>query len=284
VTSSSESAIRELLAVQDSVNETDGPEPRVGSPAQQEISEFSRPLSVKTAYAYGSMALALARDHLEAVDLIIRLGQPSLAQWTSLRGLLEAASIASWQLDVGIDAYERVSRNFALRFTSMTQSRKIAVARGELTEASRLDQRMNEMENIALSLGYPLVRNKHGKRDGIGQRKPNITELAESQYDFSIIYKFISSIAHCDSDVVAKLGFENVGKATDGQPIVQRSIDLEELNAILANALMLYMKPFWLLTVQFGFNQQTTSAALEQACDEYGVSEDANVRIWRAYE
>jgi hypothetical protein len=109
MTDSEPEPVLALLSTLDDVHSDDGPGPRPGSPADTEAKGFTKPLSVQTAYACGFTALASAGDHLEAVDLIVRLGQPSVAHWTSLRGLLEAASIASWQLDTTIDAPERVS-------------------------------------------------------------------------------------------------------------------------------------------------------------------------------
>jgi hypothetical protein len=227
------------------------------------------------------VALASARDHLEAVDLIVQFGQPSVAHWTSLRGLLEAAAIASWLFDPKIAAHERVSRSLALRFTALTQQRKMASAEGDMTTVAAINARLDHVEGIAVSLGFTPIRNRHGVRDGIGQRRPQIAVLAQSEFDFQNMYTFLSGVAHCDSAVILGLGFKQVEDDADGQPVVQRGMSLELLRPVLGNALMLYARPLWMQVTQYGFDRPRAVRALECAYGELGIADLDRLRFWR---
>ena len=281
MTDSRQGPVLALLAAFDDLNADYGPGPRPRSPAALEADGYPRPLSVQTAYSIGLMALASARDHLEAVDLIVRFGQPSVAHWTSLRGLLEAASIASWLFDPAIVAHERVSRSLALRFTTLIQQRKIASAEGDTATIAAIDVRLDDIERIAASLGFAPIRNKNGVRDGIGQRKPQTTELAESEFDFRNLYRFLSSVAHCDSAVILELGFKKVADDADGQPVLQRDVSLGQLKLVLGNALMLYARPLWMQVTQYAFDRPRAAAALERAYSQLGLADTDLLRFWR---
>jgi hypothetical protein len=275
--------VRALLSALDKVDLDDGPVPRPGSPADSEAKGFSKPSFVKIAYAYGSLALASARDHLEAVDLIVRLGQPSVAHWTCLRGLLEAASIASWQLDTTIDALERVSRSLALRFSTLTQQRKMAEAEGDPSSVQKIDSRIDALETICAQMGLAPIRNKKCKRDGLGQRMPKISDLVESQYGTCLnAYRVLSSLAHCDPLVIARLGFADVAADRAGHVRKQRTVSVDDLIHVRANAVMLYARPRWMLTTQYGFDIGRTIQALERAFTDLGWADTDSVRFWRS--
>ncbi len=73
-----------------------GPGP--GSPADMEKRTFGSPQLLDAAYSYGSIILASAADHLAAYDNLVRMDAFSMAPLICLRGLLEAAALASWHL------------------------------------------------------------------------------------------------------------------------------------------------------------------------------------------
>jgi hypothetical protein len=273
--------ILELLFALDDICARDGPGPRPGSPADAEITTFKRPESVQTAYALGFMALNSARDHLEAVNLIVHLGQPSVAHWTSMRGLLEAASIASWQLDRKADSRERVSRSFAIRFDSLTHRRKLAQLHGNNSEVLTIDARLDDIEKMALGLGFAPLRNRKGKRDGIGQRKPTISDLAEMEYDFRKVYGALSAVAHCDPMAVAEAGFAKSSPTGGSWVPVRRVVQQTDLHLFLANAVTLFAHPQWMLTRQYGFDAAGTALALEAAYTKLGLDDNDLVRFWR---
>jgi len=251
------------------------------SPAGMEIASYPKPQPVLTAYSYGIMALASARDHLEAVDLIVRLGQPSVAHWTSLRGLLEAATTACWIMEPGITTHERVSRSLALRFTTLTQQRRIAEDVCNTGEVALIDQKLDEIESDAESLGFVPIRNKKGVRYGIGQRKPSIATLADEQFDLLNVYRFLSSVAHCDSAIIANLGFAKVSSPDGAEAVVKRTVSADQLQILLANAAMLYAQPYWSHVIQLGLEKQASVDALERLYTQLGLADSDEIRFWR---
>src|SRR6267142_5737106 len=109
MTSLPQSPVRDLLRELQGVLRATGISPKVGSPADQEIRAFLRPVSVKTALSQANTALAASADHLEALDRLVGEAQYAIAPWTCARGVLEATAIATWLLDSKIDTKERVS-------------------------------------------------------------------------------------------------------------------------------------------------------------------------------
>jgi len=174
-----------------------------------------------------------------------------------------------------------VSRSLALRFSTLIQQRKIASAEGDTTKVAAIDGRLDVVEGIAVSLGFTQIRNKNGVRVGIGQRKPQITELAESEFDFHNVYRFLSSVAHCDSAVITELGFKKVATDAEGQPLLQRDVSQEQLTLVLGNALMLYVRPLWMQVTQYGFNRPRAAEILERAYGQSGLADTNVLRFWR---
>lgn len=91
-----------LLHALKPVRDGDVANPVPGAPADAEMKAFVRSESVQTAYSYGLIALESAGDHLAAYDALVLMQAFSMAPLTCLRGLLEAAAVASWQLDPSI--------------------------------------------------------------------------------------------------------------------------------------------------------------------------------------
>ena len=126
------------------------------------------------------------------------------------------------------------------------------------------------------------IRNKNGVRDGIGQRKPRIAELAESEFDLRTVYWFLSGVAHCDSAVITELGFKKVAGDGDGQALVQRDVTPEQLlTLVMGNALMLYARPLWMHVTQFGFDRPRAAEVLEHGYNQSSLADTDLVRFWR---
>jgi hypothetical protein len=272
----------QILGVLDAIDQLEidvGASPSAGSPADVEAAGYARPMSVRTAYSTAYLALESARDHLEAVELIVRVGQPSVAHWTSLRGLMEASATAAWLFDPSIAVQERVGRSLALRFNTMSEQRKIAVYTGEAAAVAAMDTRIEELEQEATGLGFPPIRNRKGVRDGVGQRKPAISALAESEFDLRDVYSFLSAIAHCDSAVIAEFGFKR-GASEGGMTTIHRDTNPEQLELALANAVMLFARPLWMKVLQYGYDRHRVTTLLNPLFDAFSLGTSASVRPW----
>jgi hypothetical protein len=172
------------------------------------MKNFARPESVATAFSQGLVATEAAADHLHALDLLTLAHGPVLAPWTCARGLLEASAIATWLLNTRIDAVERVGRSMALRYGTLKEQRKLAEDDGNVTAAAEIDQRIDEVDAIAVQLSYPPVNDKNGRRISIGRYKPSITDLVDQEFDLKKVYRIFSGVAHCDIVTASQLGFK----------------------------------------------------------------------------
>lgn len=256
---------------------TVGPAP--GSPADLERKAFGSPELLDTAYSYGSIILASAADHLAAYDYLVRKDAFAMAPLTCLRGLLEAAALASWQLDPSISSRERVARNFALRFGSLEVQRKVAEAQGDKEGARRTLGRIEDLEEAALGLGYPRFRNKKGRRDTVGCMRPTRTDLLRSELDSADVYGALSALAHGDAIALFQIGFSSVGRV-EGVAVAKKQVS-DLLPVFLATAVLGYMRPAWKYLVLFGRDLAQGREVLETAADELGMAASSSVRFWR---
>jgi len=282
MTSLPQSPVRDLLRELQGVLRATGISPKVGSPADQEIRAFLRPVSVKTALSQANTALAASADHLEALDRLVGEAQYAIAPWTCARGVLEATAIATWLIDSKIDTKERVSRSLALRFSTLQEQRKMANAIGDHQNVQAIDERIESIEAMAIQLGYSPLRDSRGRRSGIGQVKSSITDLVQQQFDFGNLYRVLSGVAHSDSAVISQLGFMKTGPLTLHGVVAERAVPKEIQSMLLANAVAIYTRGVWLRVVQYGCDAAETAVILEKRYDQLNLADTDAVRFWRS--
>jgi hypothetical protein len=283
MTSLSQSPVRDLLRELQSVLKATGTSPKAGSPADREIRTFLRPVSVKTALSQANTALEASADHLEALDRLVSEVRYAVAPWTCARGVLEAAAIATWLLDTTIDATERVSRSLALCFSTLQEQRKLANAAGDSQKVQAIDKQIENIEAMAIQLGYSPLRDSRGRRTGIGQVKPSITDLVQQQFfDFGNFYRMLSRVAHSDSVVVSQLGFMQTGALTSDGVVAQRAVPQEIQSLLLANTVAIHTRGVWLRVVQYGCDAAETAVILEKRYDQLDLANTDTVRFWRS--
>ena len=179
-------------------------EPVPGSRAILELDAF-RKKSVQTAYSQGNILIEVSADQL--IALFKSLTEPvlTIAPYTSARANLESSALASWFLDADIDAKERVQRSFAFRFEGLSQQVKFARTSG--LDAKKIMNRIDDVEKLALSLGFPQVKDRRGRRIGIGQQFPKMTDLIGSVLDEESSYRLLSAFTHAHSWAIQQLSF-----------------------------------------------------------------------------
>ena len=269
--------IRKLNAIRNH----EGPSPKSGSPAFLEMQAYQRPKSVNTAFSWALIALESSSDHLEALDRLVSEGEYAVSPWTCARGLLESSAIATWLLDPNIDASERVSRSFSLRYSSLCEQRKMATIFNKEQEKVKIENRINDIETMALSLGFSRVLNRNDRRIGIGQQKPKITELVGNQFGFGKLYPVLASMAHCDSIIVLQLASMNIGNTASGYIIKQRAVPRKVQQDLLANAVSVYTRGVWMHVIQFGYDAAQTAVVLEKCYNEIKLADNNDIRFWR---
>jgi hypothetical protein len=153
-----------------------GGEPTTDSPAIAELNTFERSQSVMTALSQGVLLAEVAADQL--MTLVRSLNEPiqTISPWTCLRAILESSALAVWFLEPSIGARLRVQRSFAFRFEGLDQQRKWMRITHE-SEVDKVTARMDIAERVALNLGYQRMVDRNGRRNGLGQVMPSVTQI-----------------------------------------------------------------------------------------------------------
>lgn len=261
--------------------ESSGFIPNRNSPAEREIKSFSREEFVRTAFSQASQFFIAATDYFEALDILIKSEKSSIAPWSCARGILESSALCTWLYEVDIDPKERVSRSLSLRYTALRDQQKMARYDSNDLKINEIEDRINSIEQLAISLGYDLLRNRNDKRIGIAQVKPFITDLIESQFTGEKLYRIFSGMAHSNYTTLTELSFSRPDFNSDESPIIFRKIPTELLSSLLADGVQIYSKCLWLRTIQYGFDAAKTAILLEDLYDALKLSDTNEIRFWR---
>ena len=180
-----------------------------GSPAVHEKAVSPRPESLVTAWSQSALLIESGGEHVTAFVKTITEPMELIACRTCVRSMLESCALASWLLDPRINARTRVGRVFALRYEGMKQELKFVRATGGSGEdLQSLEKRSDEVEQVALKLGYPPIVNKKGKQLGIGQKMPSATEVVKLMLDEEEMYRLLSAVTHGHGWAIRGLGLQ----------------------------------------------------------------------------
>jgi hypothetical protein len=276
------SALRDELANYVRAN---GYEPRPQSPAERELTSFPRPESVHTAHGQACMLVEVTADQLTAFIKTVSEPVETIAPYTCVRALLEAAALSCWILDPGVDARIRVSRSLALRYEGILQQQKWARAAGE--DPSKASTRLDEVAKVAESLGYQPIKDARGQHCGAGMRMPSVTELIRDVLDEEPLYRLLSAVAHGHHWAIHQLSFALAPSQDSVSPISGANLRgvTKQANVVgfamlvIAGAIAL-ARTAWYHALYLGWDCSTLAALLERRFDRLSAT-DA-VRFWRA--
>jgi len=261
--------------------ENSGVEPADDSPAALEIRTFERRESIETAFSQAAQTFISATDHLEALDTLVSMESFAMAPWACARGMMEAAAISTWLFEPGIGPKERVSRSFSLRYATLRQQEKMASYDGDRNLVRKIGGRIESVEKIAVDLGFPLLRNKKGKRTGIGQVRPTMTALIEQQFRGENLYRTLSGMAHSDYTSLTAFSFlKTVFERRQGALLI-RAVPTEIQSALVSQAATVYARCAWLRTIQFGLDAAKVAILLEELYDDLRLPDANKDRFWR---
>jgi hypothetical protein len=258
-----------------------GLDPLPGSFAEKEIRSFPRVESIQTAFSIASQSLIAANDYLKALDTLVDYKSFSVAPWSCARGMIEAAAISIWLFDKAIDSKERVSRSLSLRFASMSEQIKMARYDNNNAVIQKLERRIEDVEKIAISLGYKPVRDKKNRRIGIGQKKPNITVLIESQFKGEIFYRILSGMAHSTYTTLTSLSFTNENIDRRSGAALREAVPITIQASLVSQAAIIYVKCLWQKILQYGFDAAKAAVLFEALYDELKLPDQNEYRFWR---
>ncbi len=151
---------------------------------------------VASIWTIGVMQIEHAADHVSLFLKTLQEPVEIIATLTCVRSMLEAGSIAAWLLDPVINGKERLGRSLAHRFQGMVQQSKLARMTGKTNDVQEIAARTEELEQLALSLGFSPVVDSKGRRIGICQLMPSATEMIESTLGLGNEYRMLSAVAH----------------------------------------------------------------------------------------
>nr|MDQ5827016.1 hypothetical protein [Chloroflexota bacterium] len=169
-------------------------QPAANSIADLELKSFPEPGLVNDVYYRGMLSMEAAGDHLMGFTACMAEPAKTLAPATCVRGLLESCALAAWLLDPDIDASTRMGRCFAFRYEGFVQQIKCLRVDKRQAEIDLVKKRMTQVEQDAVSLGYPRLLN-NGAINGIAQHMPGITELIGTTLDMETAYRLLSGVA-----------------------------------------------------------------------------------------
>jgi hypothetical protein len=261
-----------------------GNQPAPNSLASQEQQSFPNQELIQSAHYGGILSMESAGDHLMVFADSIAEPAKTLAPWTCVRGLLESCALAAWFLDPAIDAKTRVERYLAFRYWGFVEQIKYLRAENMPAGITATQQRIIKVEQDAIALGYPRLRNKNGSIDGIAQRMPNITDLIRQTLNREAEYRLLSGVAHGHHWATQQIGFRVIEvKNAEGKVTKALEKHLRPSVAVYATniAVTSFAKVIWYLWRLYGWRLDEVERLLEAAYDQ--LSYNAGVRFWRPH-
>jgi hypothetical protein len=259
-----------------------GLDPTPESRASKELAAF-RTESVLTAYTQGNLLIEVSADQL--IALFRSLTEPvlTIAPWTSVRAIMESSALASWLLDPGIIARERVQRSFAFRYEGLTQQVKFARASG--LDTSKAAARIDDVEKLALSFGFLRIEDAKGRRIGIGQQFPKVTDLIGSVLNEEANYRLLSAFTHAHSWAIQQLSFSKSQESNPEDMVFRRNttyfekaLQPEAVVFLCHRAAYAFAKPIWYKAQLYGYELPEFIKMLNNVFDSLRFSTTS--RFW----
>jgi len=261
--------------------EKSGVDPAPDSPASNEIKSFARSESIQTAFGQAAQSFIAATDYLDALDTLVHEGKFAIAPWSCARGMLESSAICVWLFETGIGPKERVSRSLSLRYAALREQQKMARYDVNNLKIKEIEDRIESIEKLSLSLGFQLLRDKRGRRKGIGQVKPNMTALIEKLFKGENLYRMLSGMTHSTYTTLTSLAFTKTDFEREKGAVIIRAVPTEMQSTLVLHAATIYAKCLWLRTIQFGFDAARAGVLLEEFYDELKLAATNKDRFWR---
>ncbi len=256
-------------------------EPAPGSKAILELDAFRRE-SVQTAYSQGNLLIETSADQLIALYKSLTEPVLTIAPFTSARALLESSALASWLLDLTINTQERVQRSFAFRFEGLSQ--QVTFARTAGLDTKETKKRIDDVEKLALSLGFNKMNNKKGKRIGIGQQFPKMADLIASVFSEEPVYRLLSAFIHAHSWAIQQLSFSqtknnNSNNAFSSNKIgFEKRLNSEALIFLCHKSAHAFSRPLWNKVKLYGYKLSDFRKILDEEFDNLNFVKTS--RFW----
>jgi hypothetical protein len=187
-----------------------GSNPTPNSQAAQELVSFPKRMAIATAYSQGSMLIEATADCVLSLTKLINKTAFTISPWVCVRAILEASALATWLLDTKISAHERVGRSLAFRHEGLVQQSKFARLTDGKIDPEYSKKQIEKLEKEAVELGFQRVIDKYGKKIGVGQQMPSVTQLIADMLDQESSYRLLSALAHMHPWALQAFSFSEV--------------------------------------------------------------------------
>lgn len=251
--------------------------------ASKESELLKNPEQLETAFSIATISMESAADHLAAFSDLLKNPVKTLAPYTCVRSLMEMSALACWLLDPSIDVKTRLGRTFAHRYTEFNEQRKALALHNDNAQFEKVLKRIEKVENDAVALGFPKLRNKNDQIYGIAQPYPTIIELIDQTFGKEFEYRLLSGVAHGYMWALKETGFKLIDHDFgEGNKIKALTKELVPSIAIYFGmvAIVCFSRVLVSLWDIFGWRKDEIISLLEAAFDSLGFSE--GIRFWRA--
>lgn len=235
-----------------------GRDPENDSIAARELTAFSDRELVLTAYSQGEILIGVASEQITC--FIRACAEPvlAIATWSTVRAVLESCALASWLLEPSIDVRTRVKRSFALRFEGLEQQVRWARTTSLPGSVETSSERIDDVEERALALGFEKLANGKGKRTGIGQVMPSITTLVRETLNEEGAYRLLSAVTHAHNWALQRLSYQVVhaSDAPPGLKVLQKVARPVSFQYLAQQAMKAFATTAQNKTRLYGWNQE----------------------------
>lgn len=229
-----------------------GVEPLEHSIATSEIASFSDLRIIEAAFIQGGLLIESSADHL--IAFIKSVSEPvlTLAPWSLVRMVIEGSALSCWFLDPSIGNRDRSGRSLAWRYAGLREQLKIANISKDNETAVKVIHQIDALEARAIQIGFSPVRNKKGKRDGIGQRMPRHTKLVKQTLDMEIEYRLFSAVVHSHAWATTQAGFKKQPSLSGY--LLEKRLTLEMVLMLSSFMIRSFTKAIWFKAKLYGWD------------------------------
>lgn len=262
--------------------------PIKGSTLDQDLASASRPESITTALSFGDLALEFAADHLAAFARLLSEPVETMACFTCIRSMLEMTAIGTWALDPDISTHDRIARVFAIRFDAIDQQLKFGRCISiQPQEIQSLEARLLKIEQKAIALGYPQLRNRKNAIIGVGVRMPGATDMIRDVLDDEWLYRMLSGVAHGQHWAIVQLGFRDATQDTGPMSVggtsvtpYEKKVYVDGLAIVGLHGFLAFARLIWNNGRYYGRDLLPLEEILEDVADKMNAK--PTVRFWRS--
>jgi hypothetical protein len=150
-------------------------------------------------------------------------------------------------------------------------------------KVQKLEDHINDVENVATGLGFARLRNRKGERNGIGQQMPSATDMIKRMLDEEKAYRLLSAVAHGHVWAIQQLGFTqgdvNLTNGISTTALTKHSGTVEGYGFLVTRVMKSLGLPLWNQCLYYGWDMDRLNALLESVYDQLDGS--PAIRFWR---